>query len=234
MPEICCSWAAGSTSERKSARKTEVVSGARSGGTPGPSFVVTSGLLRRRWCGGAYACGGVRLCGGQPTVRDRCREAPVSRRSARGRRRRPADRPERPPAPRMSIIQPSSYGPELISSGVSARASLTATTVPRQRCVDVGDRLGRLHLADRRAGGDRVADRRQLDEDDVAELGLGVIGDADPHHPVRPARAPIRGQWCSAGPRGSRQQTSGPGPADPRRPGLRMASTNWARYSTPE
>ena len=30
----------------------------------------------------------------------------------------------------MSSIQPSSYGAELISSGVSASAALTATTVP--------------------------------------------------------------------------------------------------------
>ena len=35
--------AGASNSLRKSARKTDVVSGARSGGTPGPSFVVTSG-----------------------------------------------------------------------------------------------------------------------------------------------------------------------------------------------
>jgi hypothetical protein len=42
-PETGWSWAGASASERKSARKTEVVSGERSGGTPGPSFVVTSG-----------------------------------------------------------------------------------------------------------------------------------------------------------------------------------------------
>src|SRR6476620_5577707 len=41
-PATDCSRAGGSDSVRKSARKTDVVSGARSGGTPGPSFVVTS------------------------------------------------------------------------------------------------------------------------------------------------------------------------------------------------
>src|SRR4051794_21080394 len=42
-PETAGSCAGGSASDRKSARKTDVVSGARSGGTPGPSFMVTSG-----------------------------------------------------------------------------------------------------------------------------------------------------------------------------------------------
>src|SRR5206468_3360938 len=46
--------------------------------------------------------------------------------------------------------------------------------------VDVGDRLGGFHLADGGAGRDAVADRRQLDVDDVSQRVLGVVGDAHP------------------------------------------------------
>ena len=50
---------------------------------------------------------------------------------------------------------------------------------PRNGRVDVGDGLDRLDDADRLAGGQLLPDRGQLDEDDVAELVLGEIGDAD-------------------------------------------------------
>src|SRR5262245_34346906 len=50
--------------------------------------------------------------------------------------------------------------------------------------VEVADRLGRLQLTAGGTGGDRLADRRQGDVDDVAELVLGVVGDADPNGSV--------------------------------------------------
>jgi hypothetical protein len=47
------------------------------------------------------------------------------------------------------------------------------------RGVHVGDGLDGFDDADRLARGQLLADGRQLDEDDVAELVLGEIGDAD-------------------------------------------------------
>ena len=44
-----------------------------------------------------------------------------------------------------------------------------------------GDALGRFNLGERLTRFDHVADGRQLNEDDVAELALRVVGDAHPH-----------------------------------------------------
>src|SRR6185295_15659352 len=123
-PETAGSCAVGSASERKSARKTDVVSGARSGGTPGPSFMVTSGSPpadgsdRGVWgsAGQTYRAG---VTGTGPG------HSPTSSRYASA-----SSSPSGVSLAWTSNIQPSSYGAELITSGVSASAVLTATTVP--------------------------------------------------------------------------------------------------------
>ncbi len=67
----------------------------------------------------------------------------------------------------------------MIISGLSGRSSLTSMHLAADGRVDVRHGLHGLDDAERLVLADLVADRRQFDEDDVAELLLRVVGDAD-------------------------------------------------------
>ena len=67
----------------------------------------------------------------------------------------------------------------LINAGLPSSALFTSTTVPFDRRVNVTGRLYGFNDRDLSAGLRLRADFRQLDIDDVGQLGLRMIGDAD-------------------------------------------------------
>ena len=67
----------------------------------------------------------------------------------------------------------------LINAGLPSSALFTSTTVPFDRRVNVARRFHRFHDRDLPARLRLRADFRQLDVDDVGQLRLRVIGDAD-------------------------------------------------------
>src|SRR5918998_3909280 len=211
-PETGWSLAGGSASERKSARKTEVVSGERSGGTPGPSFVVTSGSPPDGglvWCPGftemhcssgkcdavraEHTRAGARSC--KPTLQLWGREA----RSA-ARQLLVGGRVEQVVRNAGRVVgQPDLEHPARLvragvdQLGVGVEGIVDGRDGAGDGRVDVRDRLRGLDLAHSRTGRDLLADGGQLHEDDVAELGLGVVGDTDPDHPVPQVAHPLMG-----------------------------------------
>ena len=67
----------------------------------------------------------------------------------------------------------------LTASGLSLSAGVDLDDLACHRRVQLGHGLHRLDRAERLARFSVRADLRQLDVDDVAELLLGVVGDAD-------------------------------------------------------
>ena len=82
------------------------------------------------------------------------------------------------------MIQPAPYGSWLISSGRPPRSALPATISPLDRAVDVRRGLDRFDDRAGLAGHDASAGVRRLDEHQVAERLLRVVGDADGHGAV--------------------------------------------------
>ena len=106
-----------------------------------------------------------------------------------------------PVASSSSQIQPSPYGILVDPLGPLGQRVVHRGDGPGHRCVDLRHRLRRLHLAELSSDLDHAADRGQVDEDDVAQRVLGVVGDTDTH--VRSLqRAPTRARPSNAGPRG--------------------------------
>ena len=151
----------------------------------------------------------------------------LSRRSAH--RRRPAS--SRLPATAsaessISQIHPSPYGILLIRSGASGQRVVHRGHRAGDRRVDLRHRLGRLHLAELPARLDLAAHRRQVDEDDVPERVLRVVGDPDPHARL-PRRGPTRAPASSGVPRGCSWGATIPdGRPDPQLARARAASAD--------
>ena len=83
-------------------------------------------------------------------------------------------------SPALSLKnQPSPSAARLTRAGSSTRAAFDLDHLAADRRVDLARGLHALDHAGLGALGDGGADLRQLDEDDVAELRLGVVGDAD-------------------------------------------------------
>jgi len=90
----------------------------------------------------------------------------------------------------------------LIFSGEDVSSSLTAVTLPEDWRVEIGDGLDRFDAAENLALSTDGADFRQIDEDDVAERVLRVVGDAD--LALLPLSSSIRVLWCICRRRDSR------------------------------
>ena len=85
----------------------------------------------------------------------------------------------------------------LTASGFWPSALLTSVTSPADRRVELGDGLDRLDRAEDVALRQLAADFGQLEVDDVAELLLRVVGDADARVAARRA-SPIRDPSCTS------------------------------------
>ena len=99
---------------------------------------------------------------------------------------------------RPSLIIQSSCGLLVDRFGVVLEGGVHLDDFAAHRREQLGHRLDRLDRAERLAGRDRAADVRQLHEDDVAELLLRVVGDADLGG-VAGRRGSTRGPSCTSG-----------------------------------
>src|SRR5690606_18350379 len=184
IPETGASEAGASDwpSSRKSARKTEVRSGASSGGTPGPSFVVTWTLLTSLLNRLGRVCSTYRVRAGcgpslppnwtQPVGRSALDQLLI----------------------RLGVQQPVHRGRigrgDLDQPALAVRVAVDHFRGVGHRVVDRGhlavhrreqlrDALGRLDLAERLTRGDRGSRLREIDEHHIAQLILSVLGDTD-------------------------------------------------------
>src|SRR5688572_3675033 len=103
---------------------------------------------------------------------------------------------------RRGVLGLDAVHPRTVRVGVDLLGSLRKRVVrgdhlAGDRRIDVGCGLHRLDHADRLPGLHLAARFRRLDEDDVAELLLGVVGDADAHGPVALALHPLVGLGVS-------------------------------------
>ena len=114
--------------------------------------------------------------------------------SARCTAPRRADRRCRAARPSATIIH-DSCGLAFTASGFSPSARFTSVTSPLTGAVQLGHRLDRLDRAEDVALLQLPSDLRQLEVDDVAELLLRVVGDADARVAAGD-RSPTRGLSC--------------------------------------
>ena len=102
---------------------------------------------------------------------------------------------------RTLTIQPSPYGRGVHERGLLVEAIVHRDDLAAHRRVELRHGLHRFDGAEHVVLRERRADLRQLDEHDVAELALRVVGDADGDDVRRRRSASrTRGLPCTAGP----------------------------------
>ena len=82
--------------------------------------------------------------------------------------------------------------------GLAGQRAIAGDDLAGHRTVDIGCRLDGFDHGAGLARAHGAADVRNLDEHQIAERALRVIGNADLDRAVLPAGAPTRGSWCIA------------------------------------